>query len=66
MVWTGASMVVIDALLHNHLHRTGTLRRFGAEHPYSPPCYAANGCAEIVRGLARRIDAREFNPAFPA
>ena len=23
-------MVVIDTLLHNHLHRTGTLRRFGA------------------------------------
>jgi hypothetical protein len=59
-------MVVIDTLMHNHLHRTGTLRRFGAEHPYGPWCYAPGGCADIIRGLARRVDAREFNPAFPA
>ena len=65
-VWTGASMVVIDTLLHNHLHRTGTLRRFGAEHPYGARCYAPGGCADIIRGLAQRVDAREFNPAFPA
>ncbi len=65
-VTTGAAMIVIDTLMHNHLHRTGTLRRFGAEHPYGPRCYAAGGCAEIVRGLAQRVDAREFNPAFPA
>src|SRR5215218_3991107 len=64
-VTTGASMVVIDTLLHNHLHRTGTLRRFGAEHPYGARCYAEGGCADIVRDLARRIDAREFNPDFP-
>lgn len=65
-VTAGAAMVVIDTLLHNHLHRTGTLRRFGAEHPYGPRCYAPGGCAEIIRGLAARIDARAFNPTFPA
>jgi hypothetical protein len=65
-VWTGASMVVIDTPLHNHLHRTGTLRRFGAEHPYGPRCYAPGGCADIIRGLAERVDAREFNSDFPA
>jgi len=65
-VATGASMVVIDTLLHNHLHRTGILRRFGAEHPYGARCYAPDGCADVIRGLARWIDAREFNPDFPA
>jgi hypothetical protein len=65
-VTTGASMVVIDTFLHNHLHRTGTLRRFGAEHAYGPRCYAPNGCADIIQALARRVDAREFNLAFPA
>ena len=65
-VATGAAMVVIDTLLHNHLHRTGSLRRFGAEHPYGAQCYAEGGCADIIRGLARRADAREFNPDFPA
>jgi hypothetical protein len=65
-VATGAAMVVIDTLMHNHLHRTGTLRRFGAEHPYGARCYAAGGCADLIRGLAERIDARAFNPDFPA
>jgi hypothetical protein len=65
-VTTGASMVVIDTFLHNHLHRTGSLRRFGAEHPYGARCYAAGRCADIVRGLAERVDARVFNPDFPA
>src|SRR4051794_37162583 len=65
-VTTGAAMVVIDTLMHNHLHRTGILRRFAAEHPYGPRCYAPGGCAEIVRGLAERVDARAFNPTSPA
>ena len=65
-VATGAGIIVVDTLLHNHLHRTGTLRRFHAEHAYEPRCYARNGCADILRGLADRIDACEFNPAFPA
>lgn len=65
-VKTGASLIVVDTLVHNFLHRTGTLRRFRAEHTYGPGCYAPNGCADIVRGLAARIDAREFNTAYPA
>lgn len=64
-VTTGTGMLVIDSLLHNHLHRTGVLRRFEAEHAYGPHCYAPGGCAYIVRGLAARIDARRFNPDFP-
>ena len=59
-------MIAVDTLVHNFLHRTGTLRRFDAEHPYGPACYGPNGCAEIIEGLARHIDVREFNPDFPA
>lgn len=65
-VATGAGMTVIDSLLHNHLHRTGVLRRFDAEHLYGPRCYAKGGCADLIRGLAARIDARQFNATFPA
>ncbi|WP_292532184.1 hypothetical protein [Methylocystis sp.] len=63
---TGASMIAIDTLVHNFLHRTGALRRLGAEHLYGAGCYAPHGCAAIVSSLAHRIDAREFNPANPA
>lgn len=65
-VTTGAGMVVIDSLLHNYLHRTGVLRRLNAEHQYGPGCYSLGGCSDLVRGLAQRIDARQFNPSFPA
>lgn len=65
-VTTGASMIAVDTLVHHFLHRTGVLRRLGAEHPYGERCYRPGGCAEIIAGLAARIDAREFNPAFPA
>jgi len=42
------------------------LRRLKAEHAYGPGCYGAGGCAEIVEALAQNIDARRFNPSFPA
>ena len=65
-VTTGASMVAIDTLVHNWLHRTGSLRRLGAEHAYGPACYGAGGCASIIEETARRIDARRFCPDGPA
>lgn len=65
-VTAGADMIAIDTLIHNFLHRTGILRRLGAEHAYGAGCYASHGCAAIVSGLAERIDSREFNPANPA
>jgi hypothetical protein len=65
-VTTGAGMIVVDSLLHNFLHRTGVLRRFSADHLYGPGCYAPGGCSDLFRGLAQRIDARQFNPTFPA
>ena len=65
-VAAGAGMVAVDSLVHNWLHRTGSLRRCGAEHVYGPACYAPGGCADILRALAETVDARAFNPAFPA
>jgi hypothetical protein len=62
---TGASMVAIDTLVHNWMHRTGILPRFGAEHSYGPACYGPNGCQAIIERLARRIDARKCNPMYP-
>ena len=62
----GAGMIAVDTLVHNFLHRTGSLRRLGSEHAYGAACYRTGGCAEIIRRIASRIDARAFNPEFPA
>lgn len=61
----GGAMIAIDTLVHNWLHRTGILRRYRAQHLYGPHCYAEGGCADIVRQVSRRIDARTFNPDLP-
>ncbi len=65
-VAAGAGMIAVDSLVHNWLQRTGTLRRCRAEHAYGPGCYAPGGCADILRRFAETVDARQFNPAFPA
>jgi len=62
----GATFVAVDTLVHNFLHRTGILQRLCADHPYGDRCYRPGGCAEVLHLLAANIDAREFNPAFPA
>ena len=62
---TGASMIAIDTLVHNFFCRTGITSRLGVDHVYGPACYSENGCADVVRTLARRIDARQFNAAYP-
>jgi hypothetical protein len=61
----GASFVVVDTLVHNFLHRTGILRRFGADHSYGSACHQPGGCSEILQLIAAEIDARSFNPTFP-
>jgi hypothetical protein len=61
----GASMIAIDTLVHNFLHRTGILRRLKAAHPYGPGCYRPGGCADIIRLVSKQIDARQFNRTFP-
>ena len=65
-VEAGATFVAVDTLVHNFLHRTGILRRLCADHPYGEVCYRPGGCAGILGLLAASIDARQFNPAFPA
>jgi hypothetical protein len=63
---TGASMIAVDTLVHNFLHRTGILRRLSADHVYGPLCYGPKGCAAIIEAVSQQIDAREFNHDFPA
>jgi len=62
----GTVMIAIDTLVHNFLHRTGILRELGADHAYGPGCYAPGGCAAIIERIAGKIDARRFNPSYPA
>jgi hypothetical protein len=62
----GATFVAVDTLVHNFLHRTGILRRLAADHLYGPDCYQQGGCADIISMITAHIDARQFNPAFPA
>jgi hypothetical protein len=61
----GGSMIAVDALVHNFLHRTGILHRFRADHAYGVACYRPGGCAEIIETVAQQIDARQFNRSFP-
>jgi len=67
-IWSevGASMIAVDTQVHNFLHRTGILYRLGANHPYGAACYRPNGCADIIRAVSTRIDAGQFNRAFPS
>ena len=64
-VKVGRSLVTIDSLVHNFLHRTGILTALDQGHRYGPACHGSRGCAAVVYQLADRIDAREANPAFP-
>jgi hypothetical protein len=61
----GASMIAIDTLVHNFLHRTGILDRLDASHAYGLACYRPHGCADIIRSVSVEIDARQFNRSFP-
>jgi hypothetical protein len=61
----GGSMIAVDTLVHNFLHRTGILQRFEAEHSYGPACYRPRGCAEIIETVAGEIDASQFDRRFP-
>jgi hypothetical protein len=61
----GGSMIAVDTLVHNFLHRTGILRRFRADHAYGFACYRSGGCAEIIETVSQQIDARQFDRRFP-
>jgi hypothetical protein len=61
----GGSMIAVDTLVHNFLHRTGILHRFRAQHAYGLACYRPGGCAEIIETVADQIDASQFDRRFP-
>jgi hypothetical protein len=61
----GGTMIAVDTLVHNFLHRTGILHGFDAVHSYGPACYRPNGCAEIIEIIANEIDASQFDRRFP-
>jgi hypothetical protein len=61
----GGTMIAVDTLVHNFLHRTGILHRFDAVHSYGPACYRPRGCAEIIETVAGEIDAGHFDRRFP-
>jgi hypothetical protein len=61
----GASMIAVDTLMHNFLHRTGILHRFQADHAYGLACYRPGGCRDIIEAVAQQIDATQFNRRFP-
>jgi len=67
-IWfeTGKSMIAIDTLVHNFLHRTGILFDCGRPHAYGAACYQEGGCAEIIRSVSNEIDGRSINPKFPS
>lgn len=62
----GQSMIAVDSLVHNFLHRSGILYLYDAPHAFGPSCYGPNGCEFIIDNLARDIDARQFNRSNPA
>ncbi|MER8895942.1 hypothetical protein [Mesorhizobium sp. M0676] len=51
----GASIVVVDSLVHNFLHRTGILTAYEADHLYGERCYGSTGCETVLRDLAARL-----------
>jgi hypothetical protein len=60
----GGSMIAVDTLVHNFLHRTGILRRFRADHAYGLACYRPGGRAEVIETVSQQIDARQFDRGF--
>jgi hypothetical protein len=61
----GMTMIAVDTLVHNFLHRSGILHRLKADHAYGYACYQPNGCADIIYRVSKQIDARSFNSSFP-
>lgn len=62
----GLGMIAVDSLVHNFLHRTGTLATLGREHAYGATCHGPKGCAAVIWEIAGEIDARAFNPQYTA
>ena len=63
---TGRTMIAVDSLVHNFLHRTGILDAYDAQHRFGAACTGPNGCRRVLYDLAARIDCQQFNAAFPS
>jgi hypothetical protein len=59
----GQSMIAVDGLVHNLLHRTGILKLYAAEHKYGNKC--GKLCVKVIDDLAHDIDTRQFNEKYP-
>ena len=46
---SAASMIAIDTLVHNLLHRTGILARFNANHLYGAACYGLAAAPTLLQ-----------------
>ena len=62
-VSVGQSMVAVDSLVHNFLHRSGILKFYNRCHPYGPRC--SKDCLWVLDRIIHQIDAREFNQSYP-
>ena len=62
---TGASMIAIDTLVCNFYIEQEFCAKRGWSTLTGRACYAENGCADVIRTLARQIDAQQFNPNYP-
>jgi len=60
----GWSLVAVDSLVHNFLHRTGALRVYDCEHGYGGKS-CSDKCSQVIYSLAKEIDASEHNPKHP-
>ena len=62
----GQSMIVIDTLVHNILHRTGILKYYDVSHKYNgAKCYRNDGCIKVIDNISKLIDCRKFNSDYP-
>ena len=53
-VEVGGSMIAVDTLVHNFLHRSGILDRLNAGHRYGPICYREeSGCVGVLEAVAQ-------------
>src|SRR6185369_15632884 len=62
----GRSMIVIDSLVHNFLHRSGILKAYRRPHAYGTACYGPKGCEAVLRDIAAKIDLKALNQALPS
>jgi hypothetical protein len=59
----GQSLVAVDSLVHEFLHRTGALKAFDCEHHYGPAC--GEKCSQLIYSISDEIDASIYNKKYP-